>query len=49
MYYLFSDLESLPTAAGSRLLVSSWWGVVRHPNYLGALLLHLSWASLCGK
>lgn len=41
-------LESLPTASGSRLLVSGWWGLVRHPNYLGDILIILSWAFVCG-
>lgn len=35
-------LESLPTAAGSRLLVDGWWGRARHINYLGDWLM--SWA-----
>lgn len=41
-------LESLPTAAGTRLLVSGWWGLVRHPNYLGDILIMVSWALVCG-
>lgn len=41
-------LESLPTAAGTRLLVSGWWGLVRHPNYLGDILVFISWALVCG-
>ncbi|KAG0700699.1 Lamin-B receptor [Chionoecetes opilio] len=40
-------LESLPTAAGTRLLVSGWWGLVRHPNYLGDILIFVSWALVC--
>lgn len=43
-----AHLESLPTSAGTRLLVSSWWGVVRHPNYLGDIIIIISWALLCG-
>ncbi|CAL4074102.1 unnamed protein product [Meganyctiphanes norvegica] len=42
------NLESIPTAAGNRLLVSGWWGIVRHPNYLGELLIILSWTLICG-
>lgn len=41
-------LESLPTPAGTRLLVSGWWGFLRHPNYLGDLLTFISWGLLCG-
>ncbi|XP_071517108.1 delta(14)-sterol reductase TM7SF2-like isoform X2 [Panulirus ornatus] len=43
-----AHLESLPTPAGKRLLVSGWWGVMRHPNYLGDILIFTSWALLCG-
>ncbi|XP_038047003.1 delta(14)-sterol reductase TM7SF2-like isoform X1 [Patiria miniata] len=41
-------LQSIPTATGKRLLVSGWWGLVRHPNYLGDLILALSWSLYCG-
>ena len=44
-----AHLESIPTASGSRLLVSSWWGFVRHPNYLGDILIQVSWGLLCGE
>ncbi|KAF2730539.1 sterol C-14 reductase-like protein [Polyplosphaeria fusca] len=30
-----SHLKYIETAAGSRLLVSGWWGMARHINYLG--------------
>jgi Delta14-sterol reductase len=30
-----SHLKYIETASGSRLLVSGWWGVARHINYLG--------------
>ncbi|XP_068210046.1 delta(14)-sterol reductase TM7SF2-like isoform X2 [Palaemon carinicauda] len=43
-----AHLESLPTSAGRRLLVSGWWGVVRHPNYLGSIISFTSWTFLCG-
>ncbi|XP_064860910.1 delta(14)-sterol reductase TM7SF2-like isoform X2 [Oncorhynchus nerka] len=33
---------------GKRLLVSGWWGLVRHPNYLGDLLMALAWSLPCG-
>lgn len=44
-----ADLKSIPTATGKSLLVSGWWGVVRHPNYLGDLIMALAWSLLCGK
>ena len=42
-------LETIATATGKRLLVSGWWGLVRHPNYLGDLLMALAWSLPCGK
>ncbi len=32
-------LQSLPTARGTRLLISGWWGVARHINYFGDWLM----------
>ncbi|XP_049446204.1 delta(14)-sterol reductase LBR isoform X2 [Epinephelus fuscoguttatus] len=43
-----SYLKTIPTATGKSLLVSGWWGVVRHPNYLGDLLMALAWSLPCG-
>lgn len=43
-----SSLETIATATGKRLLVSGWWGLVRHPNYLGDLLMALAWSLPCG-
>ncbi|XP_061608697.1 delta(14)-sterol reductase TM7SF2 isoform X3 [Phyllopteryx taeniolatus] len=42
-------LETIATATGKRLLVSGWWGLVRHPNYLGDLLMALAWSLPCGS
>merc|ERR1712087_1073623 len=33
----------LETTGGRKLLVSGWWGLVRHPNYLGEVLIQWSW------
>lgn len=44
-----SGLETIATSTGKRLLVSGWWGFVRHPNYLGDLLMALAWSLPCGK
>jgi len=38
-----AHLETLPTAGGKKLLISGWWGLVRHPNYLGEILIQWSW------
>ncbi|KPP64918.1 delta(14)-sterol reductase-like [Scleropages formosus] len=41
-------LETIATATGKRLLVSGWWGFVRHPNYLGDLIMATAWSLPCG-
>ena len=43
-----TELESLPTAGGRKLLISGWWGMVRHPNYLGEILIQWSWVLPAG-
>ena len=43
-----SDLETIPTTKGKKLLVSGWWGVVRHPNHLGGLLMITAMSLLLG-
>ena len=37
----------LQTSSGSRLLLSGWWGRSRHANYLGDLLMAVSWSLPC--
>ncbi|KAK5650578.1 hypothetical protein RI129_001607 [Pyrocoelia pectoralis] len=41
-----SHLESLPTSQGRKLLVSGYWGIVRNPNYLGDIMIQLSFGLL---
>jgi len=41
-------LETLPTSAGPRLIVSSYWGCVRHPNDVGTLVKHAALALTAG-
>jgi len=36
-------LETVSTAGNRKLIVSGWWGLVRHPNYLGEVLIQWSW------
>ncbi len=38
----------LKTRRGTALLVSGWWGLARHTNYLGDLMMALSWCLACG-
>jgi protein-S-isoprenylcysteine O-methyltransferase Ste14 len=35
--------EAIQTARGTKLLVSGWWGIARHANYLGDLMMGLAW------
>ena len=35
--------EYIRTAVGSLLLTSGWWGLARHLNYLGDLVMALAW------
>jgi len=30
----FSDLKFMETKRGTKLLISGWWGISQHPNYL---------------
>lgn len=48
-FYFYIDLKTIHTSAGKNLLVSGWWGFVRHPNYLGDLIMALAWSLPCGK
>ena len=35
--------EYIKTAHGTLLLTSGWWGIARHLNYMGDLLMALAW------
>lgn len=39
--------EYIRTEQGSLLLVSGWWGIARHLNYLGDLMMALAWCLPC--
>ena len=39
---------SMDTARGTKLLLSGWWGLARHANYLGDLMMGLAWCLACG-
>jgi steroid 5-alpha reductase family enzyme len=43
-----AHLETLSTAGNKKLIVSGWWGLVRHPNYLGEVLIQWSWVLPAG-
>ncbi|KAJ8094461.1 erg24, C-14 sterol reductase [Marasmius tenuissimus] len=38
------NLKYMTTTTGSKLLTSGWWGVSRHPNYLGDILMSIAWS-----
>ncbi|KIP08980.1 hypothetical protein PHLGIDRAFT_68417 [Phlebiopsis gigantea 11061_1 CR5-6] len=38
------NLKFMETQRGTKLLTSGWWGLCRHPNYLGDLLMALAWS-----
>jgi protein-S-isoprenylcysteine O-methyltransferase Ste14 len=38
----------ITTSRGSLLLTSGWWGLARHMNYCGDLLMGLAWCLTCG-
>jgi delta14-sterol reductase/lamin-B receptor len=39
--------EYIQTRRGALLLTSGWWGLARHMNYLGDLLMGLAWCLPC--
>ena len=42
------NLKTLSTKRGTKLIVSGWWGICRHPNYVGDLVMALAWSLPCG-
>jgi delta14-sterol reductase len=38
----------IQTKRGTRLLASGWWGLARHANYLGDLMMAVAWCLACG-
>ena len=44
----FEKLKTMSTKRGTNLIVSGLWGICRHPNYLGDLMMGLAWCLTCG-
>ena len=40
--------EFIKTKRGTKLLLSGWWGLSRHPNYLGDISMALAYSLPCG-
>ena len=40
--------QSMQTKRGTKLLLSGWWGVARHANYLGDMTMAFAWCLACG-
>ncbi|KAJ3560068.1 hypothetical protein NP233_g11079 [Leucocoprinus birnbaumii] len=34
----------METKRGTKLLITGWWGLSQHPNYLGDLVMALAWS-----
>ena len=43
-----AHLETVTTAGNKKLIVSGWWSLVRHPNFLGEVVIQWSWALPAG-
>lgn len=43
-----AHLRAMPTARGTKLIISGWWGAARHINYLGDWIMGLAWCLPCG-
>jgi len=47
-YYVWGKpVEYIHTEEGSYLLMSGWWGLARHFNYIGDMVMCLGWAISC--
>ncbi|VDP71783.1 unnamed protein product [Echinostoma caproni] len=45
----FADMDKISGPYSQRLLAGGWWGFVRHPNYLGDLLMAYATGVACGE
>eukprot|EP00457_Paulinella_chromatophora_P005755 gb/GEZN01005772.1/.p1 GENE.gb/GEZN01005772.1/~~gb/GEZN01005772.1/.p1 ORF type:complete len:492 (-),score=51.70 gb/GEZN01005772.1/:278-1672(-) len=39
--------QFVQTKRGTKLLAAGWWGLARHPNYLGDVMMGLAWSLPC--
>jgi len=47
-YGQLKNPKFIPTERGTKLLISGWWGVARHMNYTGDLMMAWAWGLTCG-
>jgi len=38
-----AHLKTMPTERGTKLMISGWWGMSRHVNYLGDWIMSIGW------
>eukprot|EP00656_Telonema_subtile_P047929 TRINITY_DN558_c0_g1_i3.p1 TRINITY_DN558_c0_g1~~TRINITY_DN558_c0_g1_i3.p1 ORF type:complete len:397 (+),score=99.83 TRINITY_DN558_c0_g1_i3:93-1283(+) len=43
-----AHIKTLPTERGTKLMISGWWGLSRHVNYLGDWIMSIAWCLPCG-
>ncbi|KAF5843005.1 sterol reductase, partial [Dunaliella salina] len=43
-----AHLKTMPTTRGTKLIISGWWGMSRHINYLGDWIMGVAWCMPCG-
>jgi delta14-sterol reductase len=43
-----AHLKVMKTSAGKSLIISGFWGICRHPNYVGDWMMALAWSLLTG-
>ncbi|EKF33320.1 C-14 sterol reductase, putative [Trypanosoma cruzi marinkellei] len=42
------NLKVMETSRGKSLIISGYWGICRHPNYVGDWLMTFAWSALTG-
>lgn len=45
---VYASFKKIPSPSGQKLLASGWWGLCRHPNYLGDIIMAVAWTIPCG-
>lgn len=48
IFHFDEDIKTISTQRGTKLMVSGWWGIARHINYVGDWTMAWSWCLPCG-